>query len=208
FQDVGYGHLTVYLLLCVALAAGFYSRWAAVGLCIVHHGIFIAHPAFSYGFDYLAASAIFYCIWFPVGQRRSPWATPCLRVLQFHLCLIYFFGGFEKLIGPSWRNGEALWKALHLPDMVGALRPDMAFLAPFPFIFTALGWTVIVLELGYAAMVWLRPTRGPWVWSMIAMHTGIALMMGLYHFSALMVLLNLVAFYFPYHQPNGTSKQV
>src|SRR5690606_25680258 len=97
FRTVGYGHLIVYLLLCVALVVGFYSQWAAMGLCIVHHGIFIAQPAFSYGFDYLAASAIFCCFWFPVDRRHSSWATPCLRVLQFHLCLIYFFGGFEKL---------------------------------------------------------------------------------------------------------------
>lgn len=208
FSHIGYAYLSVYLLLCAALIAGFYSRWAAVSLCILHHSLFIAQPAFSYGFDFLAATAIFYCIWFPVDRPRSAWATPCLRVLQLHLCMIYFFGGLEKLIGPSWRNGEALWKAMHLPDMMGALRPDVSFLALFPLAVTAVGWAVIILELGYAVLVWFSATRSLWVWSIIGMHAGIALMLGLYHFSALMILFNLVAFYFPYRKTDDTNKQV
>lgn len=208
FRHIGYGHLTIYLLLCAALIAGYYSRWAAVGLCLLHHSLYIAQPSFSYGFDFLAASAIFYCIWFPVARPRSDWATPCLRVLQLHLCLIYFFGGVEKLIGPTWRNGEALWKAIHLPDMMGTFRPDVSFLAQYPFAVAVLGWVVIILELGYAALVWPRHTRSLWVWSIIGMHTGIALMMGLYHFSALMILFNLAAFYFPYRKTRVADNQV
>ena len=208
FDTIGYGYLTAYLLCGVALVAGFKSRWAAVGLCVLHHRLFIGQPAFSYGFDFVAASAIFYCIWFPVSQPRSTWATPCLRVLQVHLCLIYFFGGLEKLMGPSWRNGEALWKALHRPDMVGAFRTHAAFLDQFPVVFTLLGWAVIVLELGYVAMVWFGRTRRAWVWGMIGMHVGIALMMGLYHFSALMIVFNVAAFYLPYRKTNEIAKQV
>jgi len=67
-----------------------------------------------------------------------------------------------------------------------------------PWLWAALGWVVVVLELSYAVLVWWRPAR-PWILrATVAMHVGIALCLGLYAFSALMILLNLTAFYFPY----------
>jgi len=48
-------------------------------------------------------------------------------------------------------------------------------------------------------------------WAMgatVAMHVGIALCLGLYAFSALMILLNLTAFYFPYTKDSSCSPPV
>ncbi|MGK6353404.1 hypothetical protein [Parapedobacter sp. DT-150] len=205
---IGHGHLVAYVVACAFLAAGIFARAAAILLCVLHQGLYMAHPAFSYGFDHVAASALFYCAWFPRGQGQHRWATPCLRILQLHLCVIYFFGGLDKVLGPTWRNGEALWKALHLPDLMGALRPDIAFLGRYPLLVAALGWSVILLELAYPVGIWLRHTRRWWLWGILAMHAGIALFMGLYHFSAIMMLLNLCAFYFPYQKAGATSEQI
>ena len=60
------------------------------------------------------------------------------------------------------------------------------------------GWLVIALELAYPVFIWWLPTRRFFLWAIVALHAGIALMMGLYLFSALMMVLNLAAFYYPY----------
>lgn len=205
---IGRGHLAAYIILCVLLAVGRFARLWAVLLCLLHHTLYLSQPAFSYGFDYVAASAIFYCCWFPVSYGRSDWAAPCLRILQLHLCIIYLFGGLDKALGPTWRNGEALWKALHLPDLMGALRTDIAFLKHYPAIVTALGWFVILLELAYPLCIWLRHTRRVWLWGILGVHAGIALFMGLYHFSAMMMLLNVCAFYIPYRKTTFPDEQI
>lgn len=204
----GRGHLAAYIVCCALLAWGRWPRLWAVLLCFLHHQLYLAQPAFTYGFDYIAASALFYCVWFPVGNPASRWATPCLRVLQLHLCAIYFFGGLDKLIGPTWHNGEALWKAIHLPDLAGAWRPDTSFLAHYPPVVTLSGWMVIILELAYPLCIWLRPVRPVWLLGIVGVHTGIALFMGLYHFSAMMIMLNVCAFYLPYRKSTRLFKQI
>ncbi len=216
---LGKGYLISYIVLCILLTAGLFTRLTALLLCLLHQVLFMANPAFSYGFDFVAASAIFYCVCFPVGHYRSVdallfgkrgclWATPCLRVLQLHLCFIYFFGGLDKLIGPTWHNGEALWKALHLPDLSGALRPDITVLGRHPQVIAALGWFVVILELAYPLCIWLRRIRPLWLCGIVGMHAGIALFMGLYHFSAIMVLLNVVAFHLPYRKAPLPFEQI
>ena len=200
--------LVAYLAGCLLLIAGVATRMAAIVLWLLHQWLYMVHIGFSYGFDYLACSALFYCIVFPLPNPSSRWTRPCLRILQLHLCLIYFFGGLDKMLGPTWHNGEALWKTLHLPDLVGALRPDISFLAPYPVVVTLFGWGIILLELFYPLCIWLVPTRRIWLAAIVAMHAGIALFLGLYHFSALMILFNICAFLLPYTKPRSNYEQI
>lgn len=190
-------YLTVYVLAggylcaCVALIAGCQIRLAAVALLFLHRIFFMAVPVYNYGFDFLVLSALFYCAVYHVR-----WGMYTLRLLQLHLCLVYFFGGLNKAIGTTWHNGEALWKAIQQP--IGEPLIQGMALLQLPWLSIALGWGVVVLELFYTTLVWWRLLR-PWVLgAMVTMHIGIALCLGLYAFSALMILLNLTAFYFPY----------
>ncbi len=205
---IGQGVLATYLLLCLALTAGIHTRYVALALCVLHHDIFIANAGFSYGFDFIAASAIFYCIWLPHRKSPDELATPVRRVMQVHLCLIYLFGGLEKLIGPTWHDGESVWKALHQPELMGALRPDISFLGNIPAVVTGLGWTIIALELAYPVAIWYSRLRSLWLWGIIGMHIGIAVFLGLYHFSALMIVWNLAAFRLPYRDALHITEQI
>lgn len=190
-----------YLATCVSLIAGRQVRVAALVLLLLHHIFFVAVPVYSYGFDFLALSALFYC-----AVYHRLWAGHTLRLLQLHLCLVYFFGGLNKAIGATWHNGEALWRALQQP--IGAPLIRGVELMQWPWLCTALGWAVVVLELSYAVLVWRQALR-PWVVAAtVAMHTGIALCLGLYAFSALMILLNLTAFYFPYAKHSPCPRRV
>ncbi len=200
----------VYFLLCAMLMTGLLTRLAAASLMFLQYHLFTGtYAAFSYGADYIASSCLFYCLLFPVGRCRSmdqqlfklptpTDATLCLRFLQVHVCLIYFFAGFDKLLGITWRNGEALWKAVAQPGFESAFKPDLSFLGAYPSLWVVGGWTVVLLEVSYPLFIWLRPARRYWLWATMGLHIAIALLMGLYFFSAWMMVLNFTAFHVPY----------
>lgn len=188
-----------YLIGCILLAAGFFTRIAAAALMLLQYLIFTSYySSFSYGFDYIASSCLFYCLLFPIDRKRDTGAVLSLRFLQAHVCIIYFFAGLGKLLGPTWRNGEALWKAVVQPGFESFFKPDLHFLGAYPTLWVIGGWAVALLEISYPVLIWPKRVRSLWLWAIISLHIGIALLMGLYFFSALMILLNLAAFHVPY----------
>ena len=55
------GFASAYMACCALLAVGWRPRWAAAALLLLHHAVYIAMPAFSYGVDFLAMSALACC---------------------------------------------------------------------------------------------------------------------------------------------------
>lgn len=161
---------------------------------------------YEYGVDGYTTFALFYCCLFPVGRAYSldnrwrrqagvPEAGAFLFLLKAHLSIAYFFSGFDKVIGPTWRNGEALWKALHSHNYYSLFSLD--FLANTPF-FVVSGWLTVLLEMGYIIGMNNRYTRRYWLAGIVALHLFIAMFMGLFFFSALLIVLNLSAYLAPY----------
>lgn len=190
-----HGTVIGYLALCLLLAFSKHGRAAALLLLLLHGLLFTTQPIYSYGFDFLGSVALTYCFLFPQNGAH-PWTGPWLRVLQLHVCMVYFFSGITKAVGHTWRNGEALYKALGLPAVPPLLPMDglIALLGNYPTIFVLGGWAVILLELAYPLAIWHRLTGRIWLCGIVLMHVGIALAIGLYHFSALMILFNCIAF--------------
>jgi hypothetical protein len=108
--------------------------------------------------------------------------------------MVYASSGIEKALGPGWRNGEAIWRALMLPEY---RRFDFSFLAAHPWMAVVLGWLVLAVEIGYPVLVWPRRTRRFWVGAVAALHLGIAVFMGLAVFGAVMIVLSVAAFGVP-----------
>lgn len=186
----------LYLGCCLLLALHLYPRLAAIGLLFLHHAIYIAMPAFSYGADYLGMSALFCCCLAPAPTAHRG-NVAVLRALQALLCFVYFMGGYDKL-GRSWLSGEALWKALHLPGYIGWAHPLIGHIPYSPALWAASGTAVVLLELSYPILIWFRRTRAVVLAAIIGMHVAIAALMGLYYFSAMMIVLNAAAFIAPY----------
>lgn len=187
-----------YVISCLLLARGLCVRAAAAMLLGLQYLIFTgSYEGFSYGFDYIASSCLFYCLLFcgrPAAGRGKDIGRWFLRV---HVCIIYFFAGLGKLLGTSWHNGEALWKAVVQPGFESIFKPDLHALGAYPALWIAGGWVVLLLEITYPFFIWPRHTRRAVLWAIIGLHIAIALLMGLYFFSALMILLNLAAFHAP-----------
>ncbi|MEO5718316.1 MAG: HTTM domain-containing protein [Chthoniobacterales bacterium] len=188
----------------LALFAGVCSRWAAITawflyLCSVKSGVL-----FSYGVDNFAVIGLFYLMiaplpkaWMPGHKLKSQPARTLerlgfhRRVLQLHLCIIYFFGGVSKCLGSDWWNGVSVWRALTRPPF-DVVSPEV--LIRFEGLLPLIGIGVCLLETGYPVLIWPRKSRAPWLIGILLMHISIALTMGLYLFAFIMIVLNLAAF--------------
>jgi hypothetical protein len=194
-----------YLTLCVSFILGCFTRLTALLLVIMHLIMIKGAPFFSYGVDAFASIALTYSFLFPLGKTslidrkffnyQNNNFTPYRRVLQIHMSIVYFVSGVDKIAGYNWRNGEAIWKSIHLPFFNIDMQDSFSQIGHYPLVFVIMGWGVILLELLYPIFIWNNKTRGYWLFMILAMHVGIAMVLNLFFFSALMMILNITAFY-------------
>jgi hypothetical protein len=168
-------------------------------LCAAKSGEFV-----SYGVDNFMTIGLFYLMLSPLPDRYSlDWRLrksrsrdPQLlgfwrRVLQLHLCIIYFFSGLTKCLGSGWWDGSNIWRSLIRPpfDII-----DPEILVRWRYLFPVAGIFICLLEIGYPFFVWNSKTRKIWLIGICAMHVGIGLTMGMYLFAFIMIILNVAAF--------------
>lgn len=192
----------IYVVSLLLLLAGWQTRTAAVIAWLTHLAFKTTGATSIYGVDEFAHIALFYCVWMPVGrvwsldaqgqpaEEPSAEARLSLRVLQFHLCVVYFASGIEKAMGEQWINGEAIWRTLMRPEFAGI---DFTWLAGVPAVAIALCLATLVVEIGYPFMIWQRWTRPLWALQTIGLHVGIAIFLGLWTFALTMIVLNVAA---------------
>jgi hypothetical protein len=195
----------IYVFALHLLLLGWWTRLAAVASWVLFLTLKKAGSASAYGGFEFAQIALFYCAVLPVGGAlsidaiRHP-APPSasarigLRLLQLHLCVVYLASGVEKALGDQWWSGESIWRALMRPGHVGL---DFSWLADHPYVARIACWSTLTCELGYTAFVWVRRTRKAWILSIIGLHLGIAVALGLIFFSAVMIVLNIAGFLVP-----------
>jgi hypothetical protein len=208
FLPLGIGaHAAIIVLLSgyagslLSLALGFHTRLSAFLAWGLHLSLMTSGFASFYGVDQIANTFLFYLVLFPSGRAwaldsRREEAIPvgCLRVMQFHLCVIYLAAGLEKAMGRQWWNGEAIWQAVTQPVFSAF---DLSSLARHSWIPMLAGWGTLVVEIGYVFLIWPRRTRKMWCLATIGLHLGLGLFMGLVFFSSVMILLTSCLFLIP-----------
>jgi hypothetical protein len=186
------------------LLLGFFCRSSAILAWFLYLSTAKSGDFVSYGVDNFMTIGLFYLMLSPLPDRYSldalfrksePKAPQLLgfyrRVLQLHLCLIYFFGGLTKCLGSGWWDGSNVWRALTRPPF-DVLPPEI--LVHGKFFFLLAGALICLLEVSYPFLVWRRRTRLPLVLAICLMHLMIGLAMGMYLFALVMIVLNLAAF--------------
>ena len=189
-----------------SLLIGFTCRVSAIlawflHLCAAKSGGFV-----SYGVDNFMTIGLFYLMLSPLPDRNSlDWRlrrsrpkNPQLlgfwrRVLQLHLCVIYFFSGLTKCLGSGWWNGSSVWRALIRPPF-NVIDPEI--LVSWKYLFPVVAISIWALEIGYPFLIWSSKTRKIWLICICALHAGIGLTMGMYLFAFVMIVLNVAAFGF------------
>lgn len=193
----------IHLVAAAGLLAGFMTRTCAFAAWITHLVLIGTGVAFTYGLGKLLVIALFYCLVMPVGREwsvdrrmRGPGAAPgedaslSVLVLRLHMCIIYAAAGISKSFGEQWWSGDAIWRALSLPQFQ---QFDPSPLLQYPFILQAVSVGAVLVQLAYPLLVWTR-LRFLIVMATELLHLGIAIFLGLWLFSGIMMVLNAAAF--------------
>ncbi len=186
------------------LFVGLFSREAAIATLFLHLCAVKSSSGLTYGVDNFTSIGLFYLMiaplpdrwaadrwWRSVPGKDAQWQGFGRRLLQLHLCLIYFFSGVTKCVGLGWWDGTSIWYTLIRPPF-NLLPPET--LIAWKGLFPVLSISVCFLETGYPFFVWSNKTRAVWLGAIIAMHLAIGLALGLYFFAFVMITLNLAAF--------------
>jgi hypothetical protein len=126
-------------------------------------------------------------------------ANIAIRMMQIHLCIIYFISGISKLQGGTWWNGTAVWNVLgnfefapmHMPEYVAALRLMCQNDLFFNVCINGAGVATLAFEIAYPFLVWKPNTRWLCLAGAIFLHGFIGLFMGLKTFSLMMLVFNM-----------------
>ena len=187
------------------LAIGWRTRLAAVIAWFTHFILILnsGHLS-SYGADAFSHVLLFYFMFMAVGDALSldsyfgtrsdvPSAGKrlWLRLLQTHVGISYLTSGIAKAKGASWWNGEAIWRAVHLPEFQ---QFDLSFLAYLPWVTVLVAWGTLIIEMGYPFFIWPRQSRKLWICLTVALHLSIILFLGLLTFSLIMISLTVCLF--------------
>jgi len=122
------------------------------------------------------------------GESLSVGANLAIRLIQVHMCVIYFFAGIAKLQGPTWWDGTAMWGAVANLEYQSL---DLTWLATWPRIINLMTHVTLFWEISYCVLIWPRLTRPIVLLLAIPLHLGIALGMGMITFGLVMLIGNL-----------------
>lgn len=192
------------MLAALFLCAGLFSRSASVVTWILYVCTAKTAEVWSYGVDNFTTIGLFYLTIAPLPDAWSldaRWRGKRLRnarlyglhrrILQLHMCIIYFFGGITKCAGLGWWNGESLWRALTRAPF-DVVPPEI--LIRGGFLLPVVGILACVMEATYPIFIWPLRTRPLTLALIIFMHIAIGGLMGMYLFASIMIILNVAAF--------------
>ncbi|BCB89606.1 sporulation-delaying protein SdpB family protein [Phytohabitans suffuscus] len=220
FCVVGQGHLEVARWVAVAILVVVASGWRPALTAVPHWWVAVSLHASATlldGGDQV--TAVLTLLLLPVAltdRRRWHWQPPVGRhdyatlaavvgmfLIRVQVAGIYLQASVAKLGVAEWRDGTALYYWLNHPMfgapmwLRGALRP---FLSWGPGVAT-LTWGTLVLEFALAIGLFLPKRRwAPLLVGGLALHGGIALLMGLWSFS-LAMFAALVLYLRPWDRP-------
>jgi len=200
------GFLATFIFFLLALMLGVCTRFSALITLFLYKAIYSG--MYTYGIDAFVVTSLFYLFIFPSGyfysidnmlfkkrSRKNLNVTLFKRLLQFNVCMVYFYAGASKMMGITWWNGEAIWKSLHLWSANATFNFDYTWLAEHSYILVVMGWGVLIIETLYPFFIWSAKTRKIWLTGTLLMHVGIGLLLDLYFFAAFLMFWNVTAFY-------------
>lgn len=200
----------IYMVSAVMLTMGLFTRFSAFVCWLLHLAFVVSGHFFTYGVDYFITMLLFYCILFPVGREfsidnllfkyKQINYAPYIRALQIHLCIVYLVSGVVKAFSINWWNGVSVLKAVDRPNTplwIKHFSHGNVYL-----LFAAIGILTVLVEALYPIFINYTKTRKLWMLLTCMMHISIAFVLQLPYFAAVMVLMNAVAFHYPYYVGN------
>jgi hypothetical protein len=202
-RGIWYAH-AVSLVILALFTVGLWTRVTSALALVVAVSYANRVPAALFGLDQINVMLTLYLAIGPSGavlsvdrllaRRRESAASivPALmsanlaqRLIQVHMCVIYFFAGVSKLQGPSWWDGEAMWRAFANLEYQTA---DMTWLAWHPWLVNAMTHVTIVWEISFCALIWVKLARPLVLALAVVLHVGIGACLGMWTFGLIMLI--------------------
>jgi hypothetical protein len=195
-----------FLVLMILMAFGQVVRPMVGVAWVIHLGFMHRNWAAGMGVDTIVSVFLFYFSFCEFRNLKAPdsLTNVMIRMAQVHLSVIYFYTGLEKLRGPQWWEGTAIWTALSNPQMSSF---DLLFLKDWPLIVGLMTHSTVLFELMFLPLVWNPRTRNMILIVGVLFHFGTALLMDLWAFAAVMTSLYfLFGSQTSQSEPNQASK--
>lgn len=192
--------LAVFLM----FALGLFSRVTSVLTWMLVVSYAHRTPGALFGLDQINAMLAFYLMFAPTGaalsldlwlraRREGAWpavekftaATVSTRLIQLHMCLIYFMAGAGKMLGEAWWDGNAMWMAFANGEYQSV---DMTWTRNFPVMLAIIGHCTILWEMGFGILVWNRSLRPLILAFAVPLHLGIGMCLGMMTFGLVMLI--------------------
>ena len=189
----------------IGFIVGWKTRFNTVILWAFQSFIIFSGLFSSYGVDRYFHLFLFLLMFMPCGAawsvegmgsdpKPTAWARYSLRLLQICLLMTYLNAGVAKMLGFEWWNGDAVWRALHLPEFQTV---SFLWMGQYPIVPKILSVATLIFETFYVIAVWIPGVGILWSLAIIGMHFGIAAFMGLVNFGITMALINVTLFLLP-----------
>lgn len=103
----------------------------------------------------------------PLPSVVSGWA---LRLLQFHVSMIYVAAAWHRIDDAAWIRGEMVYEAM---SNTWYTRLPYLDLQPWQPVLRLMTWATELAELAAPVALWIPRLRPWWVAALIALHTGL-----------------------------------
>ena len=225
-----YGFSMAVLLL---FTLGLFTRVTSILSLLVVISFVHRVPQATFGLDQINVMLTLYLAIGPSGQafsldrlmarrlRGSVASSPtpsaranlALRLINVHMCVIYFFAGISKLQGESWWTGEAMWRAFSNLEYQSI---DMTWLAWHPWLLNLVTQMSVLWEVFFCVLIWRPRLRPLMLAGAVVLHVGIGACLGMWTFGLIMLVgcasflpnqavRDLVAALFPGRFRRGTA---
>ncbi len=206
------------IVLAISLLAGILTPLSAVLCLAFQLSYIHWNPVMMLGMDSLLILALFYLSLAPSGRmltifgstRRDPpdstdsfgsdprksgpgtgwifWRWTVIRVIQIHLCLIYFQSALARL-SSDWLAGSALWH----PRLVELGVPfSLEALQGAPYLTSIITYGLVLFELFFGVLIWIPALRYPVLATAVLIHITVGITWNALPFNFMILVLNLV----------------
>lgn len=106
------------------------------------------------------------------------------------VCFMYLTSGLHKVMGEMWQNGTSLYYILQVNEYTHPFFKDLILSSDILLLIGA--YSAIFIQISYPFLLLNRYTKYIAIFSIISLHIGIAVVMGLFTFSATMIAIQFM----------------
>ncbi|MBP90295.1 MAG: hypothetical protein CMJ64_26920 [Planctomycetaceae bacterium] len=193
------------LVVFAMLTVGLFSRVVSVLAFIITISYCYRLEGALFGLDQVNAMFAMYLMLGPCGavysvdrwlaRRRAGGTLPpptiganvAIRLLQWHMCILYLFAGVSKMRGDTWWDGSAFWFGVVNLEYQSL---DITWLGRSPVLLSLVTHVTVFWETFYCVLIWPKLTRPIFLLLAVVVHGGIALCLGMITFGTAMLIGN------------------